>query len=134
MAAPDIALDKGLPVNRDAERFVLGSVLLDDSLFIQVAGVLQAEDFALEEHRRIFLRMAELQERNERIDRVTVFNELLKHNEAETCGGLSYLISLDDGLPRISNIDSYVRIVRDKSMLAAHSFLFAFEEASFDRY
>src|SRR5689334_13620075 len=108
MAAPDIALDKGLPINRDAERFVLGSVLLDDSLFIQVAGVLQAEDFALEEHRRIFLRMAELQERNERIDRVTIFNELLKHNEAETCGGLSYLISLDDGLPRISNIDSYV--------------------------
>jgi replicative DNA helicase len=117
MAASDIALEKGLPVNLDAERFVLGSILLDDSLFVQVAGTLQPEDFALEKHRRIFLRMAALQDRGERIDRVTVFNELLKHNEAETCDGLSYLISLDDGLPRISNIDAYVRIVRDKSML-----------------
>jgi len=117
MAASDIALEKGLPVNIDAERFVLGSILLDDSLYVQVAGSLQPEDFALEKHRRIFLRMAALQERNERIDRVTVFNELLKHNEAETCDGLSYLISLDDGLPRISNIDSYVRIVRDKAIL-----------------
>ncbi len=117
MAASDIALDKGLPVNIDAERFVLGSILLDDSLFIQVAGTLQADDFAIEKHRRIFLRMSELQDRGERIDRVTVYNELLKHNEAEACDGLSYLISLDDGLPRIANIDAYVRIVRDKSML-----------------
>ena len=117
MAASDIALEKGLPVNLDAERFVLGSILLDDSLFVQVAGTLQPEDFALEKHRRIFLRMAALQDRGERIDRVTVFNELLKHNEAETCDGLSYLISLDDGLPHISNIDAYVRIVRDKAML-----------------
>jgi replicative DNA helicase len=117
MATSDIALEKGLPVNLDAERFVLGSILLDDSLFVQVAGTLQPEDFSLEKHRRIFLRMAALQDRGERIDRVTVYNELLKHNEAETCDGLSYLISLDDGLPRISNIDAYVRIVRDKAML-----------------
>ena len=117
MATSDIALEKGLPVNLDAERFVLGSILLDDSLFVQVAGTLQPEDFSLEKHRRIFLRMAELQDRGERIDRVTVYNELLKHNESETCDGLSYLISLDDGLPRISNIDAYVRIVRDKAML-----------------
>jgi replicative DNA helicase len=117
MAASDLSLEKGLPVNLDAERFVLGSILLDDSLFVQVAGTLQAEDFALEKHRRIFLRMAALNERAERIDRVTVFNELLKHNEAESCDGLSYLISLDDGLPHIANIDAYVRIVRDKSTL-----------------
>jgi replicative DNA helicase len=117
MAASDIALEKGLPVNLDAERFVLGSILLDDTLFVQVAGTLRPEDFALEKHRRIFLRMSELQDRAEKIDRITVFNELLKHNEAEAVDGLSYLISLDDGLPRISNIDAYVRIVRDKALL-----------------
>ena len=117
MASSDIALEKGLPVNLDAERFVLGSILLDDTLFVQVAGTLRPEDFALEKHRRIFLRMSELQDRGEKIDRITVFNELLKHNEAEAVDGLSYLISLDDGLPRISNIDAYVRIVRDKALL-----------------
>jgi replicative DNA helicase len=117
MASVDLALDKGLPVNLDAERFVLGSIMMDDSLFVQVGGVLQAEDFALEKHRRIFLRMAELHERGERIDRVTVCNELLKHGQLESCDGLTYLISLDDGLPRTSNVDGYVGIVRDKALL-----------------
>ena len=76
-ASADIALEKGLPVNLDAERFVLGAILMDDSLYIQVAGTLQPEDFSLEKHRRIFLRMGELYARAENIDRVTVANELL---------------------------------------------------------
>jgi replicative DNA helicase len=117
MAAVDLTFDKGLPVNLDAERFVLGSILVDDSLFVQVAGVLQPDDFSLEKHRRIFSRMAELHERGERIDRVTVAEELMKHNQLEACDGLSYLISLDDGLPRTVNIEGYVRIVKDKAML-----------------
>lgn len=111
------ALDRGLPVNLDAERFVLGSILMDDSLFVQVAGVLQGDDFALEKHRLIWARMADLHERGERIDRITVANELLKHNQLESCDGLTYLVSLDDGLPRTSNIDGYVGIVRDKALL-----------------
>jgi replicative DNA helicase len=117
MATADLILDKGLPLNLDAERFVLGSILLDDSLFVQVGGAIQAEDFGLQKHRVIFTRMGELHARGEKIDRVTVYNELLKHNEAESVDGLSYLISLDDGLPRIANIDAYVRIVRDKATL-----------------
>ena len=112
-----VALQKGLPANIDAERFILGSVLLDDARFIDIAGVLTNEDFALEKHRRIFARMSELHERSERIDRVTVANELLRYNELESVDGLSYLVSLDDGLPRISNLDSYVKIVRDKATL-----------------
>jgi replicative DNA helicase len=117
MPASDTILDKGLPCNLDAERFVLGSILLDDFMFVQVAGDLRPEDFFHEKHRVLFNRMTELHERGEKIDRITVYNELLKHNEAESCGGLGYLVSLDDGLPRVSNIDAYVRIVRDKSLL-----------------
>ncbi len=117
MAAADTALDKGLPVNLDAERFVLGAIMLDDSLFVQVAGVLPADDFSLEKHRRIYLRMGELQDRGETIDRVTVAEELMKHNQLESCDGLSYLLSLEDGLPRTSSIDAYVRIVREKAQL-----------------
>jgi replicative DNA helicase len=111
------ATEKGLPTNVDAERFVLGSILLDDSLFIQAAGALENEDFSLEKHRRIFRRMGDLQERGERIDRITLANELMKFNELEACDGLSYLVSLDDGLPQLPNVDSYIRIVKDKAVL-----------------
>ncbi len=116
-AAPDIALEKGLPVNLDAERFVLGAILMDDALYIQVAGSLEAGDFSLEKHRRIFQRMGELYERGERIDRVTVANELMKQNQLESVDGVSYLVSLDEGLPVLSNLPSYVAIVKDKAIL-----------------
>ena len=117
MAATDIALEKGLPANIDAEKFVLGAILLDDSSFIQVASLLDVEDFSLEKHRRIFLRMRDLADRGERIDRVTVANELMKQNQLESIDGLSYLVSLDDGLPQIFALESYVKIVKDKSTL-----------------
>ncbi|MEP6715258.1 MAG: replicative DNA helicase [Terriglobia bacterium] len=116
-SSASIALEKGLPANIDAERFILGSVLLDDARFIEIAGVVMLDDFALEKHRRIFLRMSELHERGEKIDRVTVANELLRFNELESVDGLSYLVSLDDGLPHIANLESYVRIVRDRATL-----------------
>ena len=112
-----LALEKGLPSNLDAERFVLGSILLDDSAFLDVAGALTPSDFALEKHRKIFTRMVELNTRSERIDRVTVANELLRYGELESVDGLTYLVSLDDGLPHIPNLDSYVKIIRDKATL-----------------
>src|SRR6266513_2242365 len=111
------ATEKGLPVNIDAERFVLGSILLEDSLYIQAAGSLETDDFSLEKHRRIFRRMGDLNDRGERIDRITVANELMKFNELESCDGLSYLVSLDDGLPHSPNLDSYIRIVKDKAVV-----------------
>src|SRR5579872_2107467 len=116
-AAVNSAMDKGLPTNVDAERFVLGSILLDDNLYVQAAGSLEADDFSLDQHRRIFRRMGELQDRGEKIDRITVANELMRFGELEACDGLSYLVSLDDGLPQIPNLDSYIRIVKDKAVL-----------------
>ena len=113
----DVALEKGLPANLDAERFVLGSILVDDTSFISIAGTLEAEDFSLEKHRRIYLRMGELHERGERIDRITLANELMKQNQLDSVDGLTYLVSLDDGLPSLSNLDGYVRIVKDKAIL-----------------
>jgi replicative DNA helicase len=117
MSATDVIFQKGLPCNLDAERFVLGSIMVDDSVFIQVAATLDPTDFSLEKHRRIFSRMVDLSQQGEKIDRVTLANELMKHNQLEACDGLTYLVSLDDGLPQISNLDSYVRIVKDKASL-----------------
>ncbi|HEU5021669.1 MAG TPA: DnaB-like helicase N-terminal domain-containing protein, partial [Bryobacteraceae bacterium] len=117
MNPQNVALEKGLPANIDAEKFILGSLLLDDARFIEIAGILSEDDFALEKHRRIYQRMSELHERGERIDRVTVANELLRRNELDSVDGLGYLVSLDDGLPKISNLDAYVRIIREKATL-----------------
>ncbi|MFN7935934.1 MAG: replicative DNA helicase [Bryobacteraceae bacterium] len=117
MATGDAIFEKGLPANIDAERFVLGSILVDAEAMMYVGGVLDAEDFSLEKHRRIFLRMMELHDRNEHIDRVTLANELMRHGQLESVDGLGYLVSLDDGLPQISNLESYVRIVKEKALL-----------------
>ena len=99
---------------------MLGSILLDDTLYIQAAGTLEPDDFSLEKHRRIFRRMGDLHERGEKIDRITVANELMKFNELEACDGLSYLVSLDDGLPQIPNLDSYVRHRQGQGHPAPH--------------
>jgi replicative DNA helicase len=117
MAAHDLTFEKGLPASLDAERFVLGSILLNDVFYLQVAGSLEPEDFSLEKHRRIFARMKDLYDRGERIDRVTLADELMKQNQLESVDGLAYLVSLDDGIPEVANLDSYIRIVRDKSTL-----------------
>jgi replicative DNA helicase len=117
MATTDLAFTKGLPANLDAERFVLGSVLLNDAIYLQVAGAIEPSDFSLEKHRRIFARMKDLYDRGERIDRVTLADELIKNGQLESIDGLSYLISLDDGLPEIANLESYIRIVKDKATL-----------------
>ena len=79
MASPaDLAFEKGLPSNPDAERYVLGSILLNDSAYLQAAGALEPDDFSLEKHRRIFARMKDLYDRGSRIDRITLADELMK--------------------------------------------------------
>ena len=117
MPARDISLDHPLPDNLDAERFVLGAIMSTEAAFLQIAGTLSADDFSLEKHKRIFLRMSELHERGEKIDRVTLANELMKLGQLQSVDGLSYLVSLDDGLPQLHNLESYIGIVKEKSLL-----------------
>ena len=85
--------------------------------FLQVGGKINEDDFSLEKHRVIFRRICNLQDRGETIDRITLANELMKHGELQSIDGLSYLVSLDDGLPQIYSLDSYVNIVKEKSLL-----------------
>lgn len=113
----DLAFEKGLPSNVDAERFVLGSVMLNDSTYPQMVATLEPEDFTLEKHRRIFSRMGDIASRGEAINRVTLANELMKQGQLESVDGLSYLISLDQGLPELTNLGSYIHIVKEKSTL-----------------
>ena len=117
MPARDLLIEQSLPVNLDAERFVLGAIMTDESAFLSVGGKLNEDDFSLEKHKIIFRRMINLQDRSEKIDRVTLANELMKHGELQSVDGLSYLVTLDDGLPQIANLESYVNIVKEKSLL-----------------
>jgi replicative DNA helicase len=109
--------DRGLPSNLYAERMVLGSIIVNGNAFVTAASSLAPDDFSLDKHRRIFQRMLDLQNRDEHIDRVTVANELMKRGELESVDGLTYLASLDEGLPEVFHLESYIQIVRDKSLL-----------------
>lgn len=113
----DPAFERGLPSNVYAERMVLGTILLNPNAFVTAAAVLKPEDFSLEKHRILFQRMADLHSRDERINRVTLADELRRHGELDAVDGLSYIASLDEGLPEVFHLESYVNIVRDKSLL-----------------
>ena len=102
----------GLPQNLDAERYVLASVMREDGLYAQVAAVLTAEDFLLDKHQRIFRAMAPIRDRGELIDRITVYEQLTNRGEAESCGGFSYLVDLDTGMPDNPHVESYARSVK----------------------
>ena len=117
MATTDHILDRGLPASVEAERAILGAVLLDNSSYSQAAEFLRAEDFSLDSHRRIYLRMMELAETGRAIDFVTLTEQLGQHKEIESVGGVAYVTSLTDGLPRVKNIEQYVKIVKDKALL-----------------
>jgi replicative DNA helicase len=109
--------DVAMPDAPEVEKYILGAIMNEENAFLQVAGTLQPEDFSLEKHKRIFLRMMDVHDRGESIDRVTVANELIKHGQLQSIDGLSYLVSLDDGLPRIENLGAYVGIVKEKATL-----------------
>ncbi|MBI2821237.1 MAG: replicative DNA helicase [Acidobacteria bacterium] len=117
MATKDITLEKTLPHNLEAERCVLGAILLDDRLYNQAAEFLTREDFYLESHKKIFARMEALSAASRPIDPITLKDELGRSGELENVGGAAYVASLIDGVPRISNIEHYAHIVKDKSIL-----------------
>jgi replicative DNA helicase len=114
---PDIEFERGLPASLDAERTILGAILLDNHAYSEAAAIIRAEDFALTAHQRVFARMGELIDRNHVVDIVTLSEELARRKEIESVGGVAWLASLTEGLPRRLSIDEYVRIVKDKSLL-----------------
>jgi replicative DNA helicase len=114
---PDLTLDAGLPANVDAEKTILGAILLDNAAHAEAAEKLEPEDFSLDSHRRIFQRMSELIDSERAVDIVTLANELARYKEVESVGGVAYLASLTEGLPRRPVIEEYIRIVKDKSLL-----------------
>jgi len=110
------------PSHLHAEKTILGAVLLDNAAHSEAAEKLDSEDFTLDSHRLIFLRMSELMKDQKAVDLLTLSNELARRRdggerEIATIGGVAYLASLTEGLPRRPVISQYIRIVKEKAKL-----------------
>ena len=117
MAQETSALERALPHSLEAERTVLGAILIENEAFHHAAEVLTEQDFYRDAHRKIFQRMAALSARGDAIDLVTLKEEMSRAGDLDSAGGIAYLSSLVDGVPRATNVPYYSRIVKDKSVL-----------------
>jgi len=117
MAETIATAERTLPHNLEAERSVLGAILVHNDAFNTAAEVIDGRDFYRDAHRRIFDRMVTLSERGGAIDFVTLKEELSRAGELEDVGGPAYIASLVDGVPRATNVEYYARIVKEKATL-----------------
>jgi replicative DNA helicase len=117
MAETIATAERTLPHNLEAERSVLGAILVHNDAFNTAAQVIDGRDFYRDAHRRIFDRMVALSERGEAIDFITLKEELSRGGDLEEVGGPAYVASLVDGVPRATNVEYYARIVKEKATL-----------------
>jgi len=113
----DLVAERPLPHNLEAERSVLGAILLHNNTFNLAAEVIDSRDFYRDAHRRIFDKMVALVERGHAIDLVTLKEELGRSGDLEEVGGPAYIAALVDGVPRSTNVEHYARIIKEKATL-----------------
>jgi replicative DNA helicase len=118
-----LAAERTLPHNLEAERSVLGAILVHNDAFNSAAQIITEKDFFRDAHRRIFDKMIALNERGAAIDFVTLKEALTRAGELDDVGGPAYVAALADGVPRATNVEYYARIVKEKSTL--RSLIFA---------
>ena len=113
------ASDRAVPHNLEAERALLGSILLDNSALNMALEVVGRDDFFSEAHRITFEKMVGISEKNRTIDLVTLSEELSKDGQTEKAGGAAYLAALTDGVPIGTSVavSEYSRIVKEKSLI-----------------
>jgi len=115
---PETAVaERTLPHNLEAERSVLGAILLHNEAFNLAAEVIDSGDFFRDAHRRIFDKMVKLADRGDAIDLVTLKEELGRSSELDEVGGPAYITALVDGIPRATNVEHYARILKENATL-----------------
>ena len=117
VAQLDVSLDRQMPQSPDAERAVLGAILINNHAFYRIIGTIDTEDFFRDAHRTIFATMRRMAERSQDIEPLTLKEELAKHAQLEQVGGVAYVTSLMDVVPDVANVERYAQIVKEKSML-----------------
>ena len=103
------AAERTLPHNLEAERSVLGAILIHNDAFNVAAELVDSGDFFRDAHRRVFDTMVDLNERGQAIDLVTLKDELARSGDLDDVGGAAYIAALVDGVPRSTNVEHYAR-------------------------
>lgn len=111
------ALGKSLPCNIEAERSVLGSLLLNDDNMNSVVEILAPSDFYTHAHQIIYETLVHITEKRQRIDLVTLHNELEKAGKLEAVGGMIYLVSLQEDIPSMGLVAQHASIIKEKAQL-----------------
>lgn len=106
-----------LPHNLEAEKSVLGAILIDPAQLDVAAGIVSPRDFFRKDHGLILERLIELSESGAAVDLIGLKDLLYRKGELDDIGGPAYLASLTDGIPRSANVDHYARIVKEKKAL-----------------
>ena len=121
MATPnpirDPLLERPLPSSPDSERAILGSIILDNSLIAQAVELLKPDDFYVPSNRRIFQSMIALFERGSEINPILIAEDLRRDNSLDSVGGVIFLTNLTYGLPHVTSVAPYAKVVRGKSLL-----------------
>ncbi|MBR7095532.1 MAG: replicative DNA helicase [Clostridia bacterium] len=110
-------LGRRLPVSIESEQAVLGSILIRPDSFEEIAGLLDSEDFSLDEHKKIYATMRSMFLSSRNIDTVTLVNTLVQDGVYSESGGVEYIKTLSFSVPTAANVRDYARAVKDKAML-----------------
>ncbi|MDR3550534.1 MAG: replicative DNA helicase [Candidatus Babeliales bacterium] len=114
---PSSFIGKQLPASLEAERAVLGALLLNDEYLGRVSEFLFADDFYNPAHKIIYQTLLQLAQKLKRIDLVTLQDELAKNEYLEAIGGIVYLISLQEDIPSVGLIEQHAKIIKEKAVL-----------------
>ena len=104
------------PHSEDAEKSVLGSILLDSDIFFKVSEFIGPDDFYYPANKEIFKTMTDLYRQDVAIDLLTVTDALAKRKSLESCGGRSYIVELSEEVPTTANAVQYAKIIQEKSV------------------
>ncbi len=113
----DPLLERALPSTPDTERAILGAVILDNTLIAQAVELLKPSDWYVPSHRRIFIAMVSLFEKGSEINPILIADELRRDNALDSSGGVLFLTNLTNGLPHVTSIVQFAKVVRGKSLL-----------------
>lgn len=106
-----------LPENSDAERSVLGAILLNEEVIHRVSELIDSSDFYTKVHETIYASLLTLARQRKPIDVVTLQDELTKVGQIDAIGGVEYLVSLQENIPALGLVEQHARIIREKAVL-----------------
>lgn len=105
-----------VPFSKEAEAYVIGSLLIESSLANEVISRLDPSDFYIDSHKNIISAITQLEKNKQEIDVTSIVDELKRRNQLEASGGLNYLLELMDAIPSVVNVQAYIDIIKEKSI------------------